>query len=142
MRFAEEVQDEPEINLIPLIDVILVLLIFFMATATFDEQTRMKLLLPQASEDQVQTDRTEALVIQISEDGRFYVASNEVLNAQVDTLKEALQRTAGEDRSQGVIVRADARAEHQLVVTALDALGQLGFEQVSIATVRVAAGAE
>ena len=142
MRFTEEIHEEPEINVIPLIDVILVLLIFFMATATFDEQTRMKLSLPQASEDQVQTDRLEALVIQISADGRFYVASNEVLNARVDTLKTALERSAGSDRSQGVIVRADARAEHQLVVTALDALGQLGFERISIATVRADTEAE
>ncbi|MCB1627528.1 MAG: biopolymer transporter ExbD [Xanthomonadales bacterium] len=142
MRFTEEIHEEPEINVIPLIDVILVLLIFFMATATFDEQTRMKLSLPQASEDQVQTDRLEALVIQISADGRFYVASNEVLNARVDTLKTALERSAGNDRSQGVIVRADARAEHQLVVTALDALGQLGFERISIATVRADTEAE
>lgn len=141
MKFTQDIHDEPEINVIPLIDVILVLLIFFMATATFDQQTRMKLSLPQASDDQVQTDRHEALVIQISADGRFYVASNEVLNARVETLKAALQRSAGDDRTQGVIVRADARAEHQLVVTALDALGQLGFERISIATVRADAQA-
>jgi len=136
MKFTQEANDEVEINVIPLIDVILVLLIFFMATATFDQQTRMKLSLPQVSETQVQADKRESLVVQISADGRFFVGSNEVLNARIETLMDALQRIAGEDRQQAVMVRADAGAQHQYVITALDALGQLGFSQISIATTR------
>lgn len=142
MRFTEEIHDEPEINVIPLIDVILVLLIFFMATATFDQQTRMKLSLPQVADTQVQSDKREELVVQISADGRFFVGSNEVINARIQTLREAIVRIAGDNREQAVMVRADAGAQHQFVVTALDALGQLGFSQISIATVRADAESE
>ncbi len=142
MKFTEEVNDEVEINVIPLIDVILVLLIFFMATATFDQQTRMKLSLPQVSDSQMQSDKRESLVVQISADGRFFVGSNEVINARIETLMEALQRIAGDDRQQAVMVRADAGAQHQYVITALDALGQLGFSQISIATTRADAASE
>ena len=142
MRFTQEAGDEVEINVIPLIDVILVLLIFFMATASFDQQTRMKLSLPEVSDVQTQADKRESLVLQISADGRYFVGSNEVINARIETLKEALQRFAGDDRQQAVIVRADASAQHQFVVTALDALGQLGFSQISIATVRADAESE
>lgn len=142
MKFTQEINDEVEINVIPLIDVILVLLIFFMATATFDQQTRMKLSLPQVSDSQMQSDKRESLVIQISADGRFFVGSNEILNARIETLMEALQRIAGDDREQAVMVRADAGAQHQYVITALDALGQLGFSQISIATTRADATSE
>src|SRR5690606_29735051 len=79
MKFTrDEADDNPEINIISLIDVILVLLIFFMATATFEQQAQLKLNLPQAADTQIQTDRSAALTVQVAEDGRYFVSSNEV----------------------------------------------------------------
>jgi biopolymer transport protein ExbD len=72
----------------------------------------------------------------IGSDSRFYVDNNEVLDPTVDSLKEAIGRVAGDDRERNVILRADGMTPHQAVVTAMDALGQLGFTHLSIATTR------
>lgn len=137
MRFtSENNNDEPEINVISLIDVILVLLIFFMATATFEQQARLKLNLPQASSEQSTTDRQAALALQVSEDGRYFVSAREVNGSGIEALKQALSEAAGGNLEQRVVLRADARTPHQSVVTALDALGQVGFVNISIATIR------
>ncbi len=76
------------------------------------------------------------LVVMIGSDSRFYIDNNEVLEPTVDSLKEAISRVAGEDRERNVILRADGMTPHQAVVTAMDALGQLGFTHLSIATAR------
>ena len=131
--------DDPEINVISLIDVILVLLIFFMATATFEQQSRIKLNLPEASDKVSEKDQGQSLVIQVSEDGRFFIGNSEVLNQGIDTLKAAIEQSARADRKQRVIIRADAKTPHQSVVMAMDAVAQLGFVNLSIATVRAKA---
>lgn len=139
MKFTDDANaDDPEINVISLIDVILVLLIFFMATATFEHQSRLKVSLPQASTESTQKDSGPSLVIQISAEGRFFVGNSEVRNEQIDTLKSAIAASAGDDRKQRVIIRADGRTPHQSVVLAMDALAQMGFVNLSIATVRSA----
>ena len=79
----------------------------------------------------------EGLVVMIDREGRYFVGANEVLNPGVDTLKAAIESAVGEDRQQRVTLRADARTPHQAVVTAMDALGQLGFAALTIATVPV-----
>jgi biopolymer transport protein ExbD len=137
MKFTDDKGlDEPEINVISLIDVILVLLIFFMATATFEQQSRLKVSLPQASKTATEKDQGASLVVQVSAEGRFFVGNSEVVNESIDTLKAAIAATAGEKRDQRVILRADGRTPHQSVITAMDALSQLGFVNLSIATVR------
>jgi biopolymer transport protein ExbD len=137
MRFSDQSSlDEPEINVISLIDVILVLLIFFMATATFEQQSRIKLNLPQASDKVSERDQGKSLVLQISADGRYFVGNSEVVNSGLDTLKTAILQSASEDKKQRVIIRADARTPHQSVVLAMDAVAQLGFVNLSIATVQ------
>jgi len=70
----------------------------------------------------------------VDSDGRYFIDSNEVLNPNVDTLKDALVQIAGDDRSRPVMIRADAQTAHQAVVTVMDALGQVGFTRLSIAT--------
>lgn len=135
MKFTTPDHDEADITMIPLIDVILVLLIFFMATATFDHTARLKVDLPEAS-SQERIDNSGGLVIQIDAEGRYFVNASEVLNTRIDTLKQAIEAQAGSDREQAVVIRADARSPHQSVVTAMDALGQLGFAHLSIATIR------
>ena len=133
MRIAAARQDDFEINVISLIDVMLTLLMFFVMTTTFVQHSAMKVALPEASETQLDTQRT-ALVVMVDSDSRYYVDNNEVLNPSLDTLKEAIGRIAGDDRERTVILRADAMTPHQAVVTAMDALGQLGFTHLSIAT--------
>ena len=126
-------EDDFEINLIPLIDVMLTLLMFFVMTTTFVQHSSMKVTLPEASPTEQARDE-HSLTILIDAEGRFYIDNNEVLNPGIDTLKEAILQIAGEDRTRPVILRADARTQHQAVITAMDALGQLGFDRLSLAT--------
>jgi len=135
-------RDEPDINLVPLIDVILVLIIFFVVTTTFDARSMLRLELPQATGEPATT-QADALVLLVNADGRYFVQDREVLRTDVDALRQVLAEVAGGDRDRPVLLRADARTPHQAVVTALDAVGQLGFRHVSIATApeaRAAAG--
>lgn len=124
--------DEPEINLVPLIDVILVLIIFFVITATFDARSGLKLELPRASGEP--SESNPALSVLVNAEGRYFVGDTEVLRSDVESLKSALADAAGSDRDRQVLLRADARTPHQSVVTAYEALGQLGFRRVMIAT--------
>jgi biopolymer transport protein ExbD len=134
MRIRDDrAHDEPEINLIPLIDVILVLIIFFVITTTFDARSTLQLQLPNAKGEPA-ADQTKSLSVLINAEGRYFVGDQEVLRTDIDALKQALATAGGSDRARPVLLRADARTPHQAVVTALDALGQLGFRTISIAT--------
>ena len=126
-------EDDFEINLIPLIDVMLTLLMFFVMTTTFVQHASMKVTLPEASATEQSRD-DKNLTIVIDAEGRFFIDNNEVLNPGIDTLKDAITRIAGDDHTRPVILRADANTRHQSVITAMDALGQLGFERLSLAT--------
>ena len=125
--------DEPEINLISLIDVLFCLILFLVVTTSFNQRSVMKLQLPNAQTN-AQVSANEALVVLIDAEGKFFVGNNEVLKPDVQSLKETISQVAGSNRDQPVILRADARTPHQSVVTAMDALGQLGFVKLSIAT--------
>jgi biopolymer transport protein ExbD len=125
--------DEPEINLIPLIDVVLCLVIFFVITATFDTRSVLKLELPRA-DGQPAPAQTKALSVLVNAEGRYFIDDREALRTDVDSLKRTIAEVAGDNRDRGVLLRADARTPHQAVVTALDALGQLGFRRIAIAT--------
>ncbi|HET6546325.1 MAG TPA: biopolymer transporter ExbD [Rhodanobacteraceae bacterium] len=126
-------QDEFEINVISLIDVLLTLLMFFVLTTTFVQQAQMKVTLPQA-ESAEQAAEPDALTIVIDREGHYLIDNNEVLNPGLDSLKTAISRIAGDARDRPVTLRADAMTPHQAVVTAMDALGELGFTRLSIAT--------
>jgi len=134
MRIRDDrAHDEPEINLIPLIDVILVLIIFFVVTTTFDARSTLKLQLPTASGEPAET-QSQPLSVLINADGRYFVGDHEVLRADADALRQAVTRLGGDDHARPVLLRADARAQTQAVITALDVLGQLGFRNVQFAT--------
>jgi len=124
---------EPEINLVPLIDVILVLIIFFVITTTFDLNSALKLELPRANAEQTEAP-SQALSVLVNADGRYFIDEHEALRTDVESLKRTIVDVVGEDRDRPVLLRADARTPHQAVVTAMDALGQLGFRRISIAT--------
>lgn len=126
-------RDEPEISLTSLIDVVFTLIIFFVITTTFDERAAIELNLPESSATTA-FDAVETLIVAVDGEGRFFVGDQEVLRRDVESLRAAIARVAGDNRDQPVTLRADARAQHQSVVTAMDALGQLGFTRISIAT--------
>jgi len=134
VKLASRANDiDPEINLTSLIDVIFVLIIFFVATTTFNQRSALKLQLPTAQAVAKQ-DPGEPLNVLVDAEGRYFIGENEVLKSDVGSLKEAIVAVAGQDRSMPVVLRADARTPHQSVITAMDALGQLGFVKLSIAT--------
>ncbi len=134
MRIQDHRADDiPDINLIPLIDVMLVLLIFFVVTTTFDARSVLKLELPRADGEPAET-QAKALSVLVNAQGRYFVGDQEVLRTDVESLKQALRDVAGDDRERSILLRADARSQHQSVITALDALGQMGFKRVAIAT--------
>jgi len=132
-------EDDFEINVIPLIDVMLVLLMFLVLTSTFSNNTRIKISLPESAVA-ASSSQGQELLLMIDREGRYYVGSNEVLNPSIATLKQALEAAAGNNRGQRVVLRADGRTPHQSVVTAMDALAQLGFANLQIATVAAEAG--
>ncbi len=134
MNLRPRHREDPEINLISLIDVLLVLLIFFMVSTTFNQEGRVKVQLPQSSDMPVPRGSHEPLVITVTAEGGYRVNERTLINASPDTLRAALLKEAGTDRGP-ITIRADARTTHQAVVTAMDVAGQLGFAQLNIATV-------
>jgi biopolymer transport protein ExbD len=133
MRIGNDNADEFEINVVSLIDVLLTLLMFFVLTTTFVQQGHMKVSLPQASTKASAPDKN-TLVVVIDKEGHFFVAGNRVLGGDEATLKRAIEAAAGNDHQRPVLLRADGMTPNQAVVTAMDALGQLGFARLSIAT--------
>ena len=125
--------DSPQIDLVPLIDVVLCLIVFFVVTTTFDTRSVLELELPRA-EGEAAKQQTKALDILVNADGRYFVGDREALRTDVDSRKRTILEVGGDDRERGVLLRADARTPHQAVVTALDALGQLGYRNISIGT--------
>lgn len=125
--------DSPQIDLVPLIDVVLCLIVFFVVTTTFDTRSVLKLQLPHAR-GETSDARAQALEVLVNADGRYFVGDREALRSDVDTLKRTIMEVAGDDRERTVMLRADARTPHQAVVTAFDALGQLGFRDINIGT--------
>jgi len=127
--------DDPEINVTSFIDVLLLLLIFFMLATTFVDEGRINLRLPDASVKVDASAPKPTLEIGVAVNGTYSVNGKELINTSVDTLSNAITKEAGEDREQTVLIRADARTTHQSVVTAMDVLGRLGFKAISMATV-------
>ena len=128
--------DEPEVNLTPLIDVVFLLLIFFMVSTTFEHQSRIQIELPEATAEATKPD-DESLEIIIDAQGRFFLGEQQVVNTELKTLKGAISKVVGEREGLPVIIRADAKTPHQAVITALDATSQLGMTRISLATTRM-----
>jgi biopolymer transport protein ExbD len=127
--------DEPDVNLTPLIDVVFLLLIFFMVSTTFEHQSRILVELPEASAEPI-TPEAESLEIIVDAQGRYFIGDEQVVNSQLKTLKGAIANVLGDRTDMPVIVRADANSPHQSVVTVLDATSQLGLTRISLATTR------
>ncbi|PLY15959.1 MAG: biopolymer transporter ExbD [Sedimenticola sp.] len=127
MNLRPQRRQAPDLNLTPLIDVVFLLLIFFMVSTTFDKETRIKVELPEAATQDERNEDIKVLDITVDATGRFFVNQKEVINTETDTLKRAIEKEAGERRDLPVIINADANARHQSVIKVMDAASQLGF---------------
>jgi len=126
---------EPEINMTSLIDIVFLLLIFFMVSTTFERQSALKIDLPEASaSEQSPADEEAKLVLAIDREGRMFLNDRQLTDSRPVTIAAALREAAGESRTQAILLRADALTPHHFVITAMDVSGQLGFTHLSIAT--------
>ena len=135
MNLSNRKREEPEINLTSLIDVVLLLLVFFMVSTSFVREAEISLSLPQAEADSDVIAPDEVLEIAVTQTGSYIVNGRPLVNNQRRTLRAAIERLIGDSRDMPVFIRADAQTTHQAVVTAMDVVGQLGFVDVNIATV-------
>ncbi|HKQ81496.1 MAG TPA: biopolymer transporter ExbD [Steroidobacteraceae bacterium] len=126
---------DPEITVISMIDVVLLLLIFFMLSTTFVDEAKVKIQLPAASQEADRNTPRDRIEVTVTAQGSYRVNGKTLLNTSPQTLSAAISRAAGESRAVPVTVRADARTTHQSVVTAMDVLARLGFRSINIATV-------
>ena len=135
MRLSLRSRAQPEVNLTSLIDVVLLLLIFFMVSTSFVKQSQITINLPEADSSAIVEEVPEQIDIMITETGTYLVNGRELINNRPETIRNALQKVAAGDHSVPLTISADANAKHQYVVTAMDVAGRLGFVRISIATV-------
>lgn len=124
-----------EVNLTSLIDVVFLLLIFFMVSTSFTKQSQIAIRLPEAASTAIIEENPQRIEIMITETGTFLVNGRELINNRPETLRNALQKVSAGGDKMPMTISADANARHQHVVTAMDVAGRLGFTQISIATV-------
>lgn len=136
MNLQQERKEDLDVNITPLIDIVFLLLIFFMVSTTFERESEIDVTLPQATIDAPQ-EQNEVIEVVISSQGEFYVNGKRVINKQVSTLKQALLKVANGREDPPIIISADAKATHQSVVTVMDAARQLGFVHLSFATSQI-----
>ncbi len=133
MKFPRQSLQPVDVNLTPLIDVVFLLLIFFMVSTTFTEETHLTIDLPSAESGNNAT-LVEPVDITITAQGDYAVNGQPLINTQLLTLKRAIEKVAEGDNRRPLVITADARAPHQAVVSAMDAAGQAGFIHLSITT--------
>ena len=136
MNLKPRTHEDPEINVVSLIDVVLLLLVFFILSSRFSDEGRLRVHLPHASAVPIEKASADPLVISVTPQGSYLVNQRELINSSPETLRAALLKEAGSNRALRVTLRADAHATHQAVITAMDVLGRLGFSEVNIATVK------
>jgi len=133
MNFRPRQKDEPEINLIPFIDVLLVVLIFLMLSTTYSKFTELQLKLPVADAD-AQRDYPKEVIVAVSSDGRYSIRGTPVQGRSVDAVAQALTRAAQAGKDSVVIISADAAATHQSVITVMEAARRSGLDHITFAT--------
>lgn len=133
MNFRPRTRDEPEINLIPFIDVLLVVLIFLMLTTTYSKFTELQLKLPVADAD-AQRDYPKEVIVAVGSDGRYSVNRTPVSGRSVEAVAQALGEAAKAGKDSTIIISADANAAHQSVITVMEAARRSGLSQITFAT--------
>jgi biopolymer transport protein ExbD len=140
VKFRRKPRENVEINLASLIDVVFILLLFFVVTTTFTRETQLKVDLPEAASgtppEQTELKRLEVL---IAADGSYSLNGRQLLKSSLDSLIAALQKESEGDNSLPLTISADAKTPHQAVITAMDAAGKLGFAHLRITTVEAQA---
>lgn len=136
MKLQPHIKEEPSVDLTSLIDVVFLLLIFFMVSTTFERQAFLKVDLPEASAVEDRSDEPEQLELVIDSEGRMFLNEQRLLDSELRTIRAAIEQTVGDDRSIPLILRADRQTPHHFVVTAMDVAAQMGFGNLSIATDR------
>ena len=133
MKFQRSLKEEVSVNLTPLIDVVFLLLIFFMVTTTFSRNTNLLINLPEAT-GQLTEQQPVEIEILIAQNGTYSVNGRQLVNSEMQTLMRTVAEVSGGDTTIPLIITADASTTHQAVVTAMDAVAQLGFTSLNIAT--------
>ena len=133
MNFRKSSRDEPEINLIPFIDVRLVVLIFLMLSTTYSKFTELQIKLPLADAEQ-QRDYLKEVIVAVSSDGRYMINKTLVEGRSIDNLGAALVLAAKAGKDSVIIISADASSSHQSVITVMEAARRNGFTQITFAT--------
>ena len=136
MRLQHHSKEEPTVDLTSLIDVVFLLLIFFMVSTTFERETVLKVDLPEASSVAEREEIPDTLELVIDSEGRMYLNDQRLLDSEERTIRAAMELMAGDKRDLPLILRADRLTPHHYVVTAMDVAAQLGFLNLSIATDR------
>lgn len=136
MKFKRSTQDDLSINITPLIDVVFLLLIFFMVTTTFSRETRLLVNLPEANAELSEETEINQIEILVTEEGSYAINGRSLVNSQIETLMRGLEIESSGNQDLPILLIADAEATHQSVVTAMDAIGQAGFSRLNIATQR------
>ena len=140
MKFRRKPRENVEINLASLIDVVFILLLFFVVTTTFTRETQLKVDLPEAASgtppEETQLKQLEVL---IGADGSYSLNGRALMKNDLDGLMNALGKESGGDNSLPLVISADAKTPHQAVITAMDAAGKLGFAHLRITTVEAEA---
>ena len=140
MKFRRKSRENVEINLASLIDVVFILLLFFVVTTTFTRETQLKVDLPEAATG-TPPEQTELkqLEILIAADGSYSLNAKQLLKSDLPSLMAALQKESEGDNSLPLIISADAKTQHQAVITAMDAAGKLGFAHLRMTTIEAQA---
>lgn len=137
MKFRRQTREDLSVNLTPLIDVVFLLLIFFMVSTTFTRETQLSVDLPEATG--LKRDEVDRQVeILIDEQGQYRVNGRALLDTRLRTLQAAMYEVSQGDTTLPLVISADAEAAHQAVVRAMDAAGQMGFSRLSIASIQPA----
>ena len=135
MNFRQRIPEELDVNITPLIDVVFLLLIFFMVSTTFDRQSELNIELPEASGEITESEKLE-IEIFIGPKGKFTINDREIINTQIETLMRSLREAAQNDSDPRIIISADKNTPHQAVMTAMDAARQMGFIHISFSAVK------
>jgi biopolymer transport protein ExbD len=138
MNFRSSPRKSPEVDITPLIDVVFLLLIFFMVSTTFEHESQILIELPEATGEELKREKQE-LNITINIAGTFFVNQREVINTEIETLKLAISKEVGDQHNIPVVINADARTPHQSVMTAMDAASQLGLTKMTFSAHKPAA---
>lgn len=135
MKLSLRPRAQLEVNLTSLIDVVFLLLIFFMVSTSFVKQSQISIRLPEAESASIVEESPDRIDIMITETGTFLVNGQELINNRPETIRNALQKVSAGNNDLPMTISADANARHQHVVTAMDVAGRLGFTKINIATV-------